>query len=328
MASPSSLDRSAWRERLYVIIFESDTPAGKAFDVVLIGAILLSVGVVTLESVRHINADYGRWLRGAEWGFTLLFTVEYVLRLFCARRPWRYATSFYGVVDLLAVVPTYLSAFVPGAQHLIAVRVLRTLRVFRVLKLAEYLAEANVLLRALRASRRKITVFVFAVSTLVVILGSFMYLIEGAENGFTSIPTSIYWAIVTLTTVGYGDISPQTPAGRMLSAVIMIIGYGIIAVPTGIVTAEIARVQQEGGRPGRRTCPDCGAAGHDPDAAYCKRCGAILSAPAAPAPGEGATESPSLGEPHASASSNRSSSNRSSSGRPSSGRSSSPGAPD
>jgi len=277
MSTTESPDRAPWRERLYIVIFESDTPLGKAFDVLLIGAILLSVVAVILESVRTVNAEYGPWLRGAEWIFTVLFTIEYVLRLLCARSAWRYATSFFGVVDLLAVIPTYLSVLVPGTQYLLAIRLLRTLRVFRVLKLAEYLSEANLLMRALRASQRKITVFIFTVFTLVVILGSLMYLIEGAENGFTSIPTSIYWAIVTLTTVGYGDISPQTVAGQMLAALIMIIGYGIIAVPTGIVTAEIARAQRDAiGAEAELRCPQCGLRDHDADAAFCKRCGARL----------------------------------------------------
>lgn len=285
-SSPASEtdDRAAWRERLYVIIFESDTPAGKAFDVVLIAMIVLSVIAIMLESVRAVNVEYGPYLRVAEWAFTILFTVEYVLRLLCAQNPRRYATSFFGIIDLLAIIPTYLSVLIPGAQHLIAVRLLRTLRVFRVLKLAEYLAEATVLIRALRASQRKITVFVFTVFTLVVILGSMMYLIEGAENGFTSIPLSIYWAIVTLTTVGYGDISPQTVPGQMFAAFIMIIGYGIIAVPTGIVTAEISRAQNEDTterlRRRTRACPNCGVGDHDVDAAFCRRCGASLPEPA------------------------------------------------
>jgi voltage-gated potassium channel len=278
MSPANHTDRAPWRERLYVIIFESDTPAGKAFDILLIGAIVLSVVAVTLESVRAVNAEYGPWLRNAEWVFTILFTIEYVLRLLCARSAQRYATSFYGIIDLLAIIPTYLSALVPGTQYLLAIRLLRTLRVFRVLKLAEYLSEANLLMRALRASQRKITVFIFTVFTLVVILGSLMYLIEGAENGFTSIPMSIYWAIVTLTTVGYGDISPQTIVGKMLAALIMIIGYGIIAVPTGIVTAEIARAQHTplAGSDSRRHCSTCGAPGHDADAAFCKHCGSDL----------------------------------------------------
>ncbi len=272
---------SGWRLKLYIIIFESDTPPGKTFDVALILIIMASVVAVMLESVSAIRADYGRLLYAAEWVFTILFTIEYVLRLVCVGRPLRYARSFFGLVDLLAVIPTYLSLILPGAQFLLVIRLLRILRVFRVLKLVHYLSEADVLMRALRASRRKITIFIVAVLTLVVILGSLMYLIEGAEHGFTSIPRSIYWAIVTLTTVGYGDISPQTDLGQALAAVVMIIGYGIIAVPTGIVTAEIARAgraAEPSVEAGTRAliCPQCYTAGHEPDAAFCKRCGARL----------------------------------------------------
>ena len=279
MSTTDRPHRAAWRERLYIVIFESDTPAGKAFDVALIVVITLSVVAVMLESMRAVDAVYGGWLRGAEWVFTVLFTIEYGLRLLCARSARRYATSFFGIIDVLAVIPTYLSVIAPGTQYLLSIRLLRTLRVFRVLKLAEYLSEANLLMRALKASQRKITVFLFSVLTLVVILGSLMYLVEGAENGFTSIPKSIYWAIVTLTTVGYGDISPQTVVGQTLASFIMIIGYGIIAVPTGIVTAEIARAQQQPldlgpNRP--RRCSTCGATGHDADATFCKHCGTAL----------------------------------------------------
>lgn len=266
--------RSRWRTRLYRIIFESDTPAGRGFDVTLIVVILLSVAVVMLESVASVRSRYGALLYVAEWVFTLLFTVEYVLRLLCVDRPMRYARSFFGVVDLIAVVPTYVSILVPGAQYLLVVRVLRILRIFRILKLTHYLTEADVLLRALRASRRKIFVFVFSVLTIVVVLGSLMYLVEGPEHGFTSIPISIYWAIVTLTTVGYGDISPETNLGRALASVIMILGYGIIAVPTGIVTVELARAGRETDI--GRTCPACGRGGHDADAAFCKHCGTRL----------------------------------------------------
>lgn len=279
MSTQDVSNRALWRERLYVIIFESDTPAGKAFDVILIGTITLSVMTVMLESVRAVDAIYGRWLRGAEWFFTILFTIEYGLRLLCARNARRYATSFFGTIDLLAIIPTYLSVLVPGTQYLLAIRLLRTLRVFRVLKLAEYLSEANLLMRALKASQRKITVFIFSVLTLVVVLGSLMYLVEGAENGFTSIPKSIYWAIVTLTTVGYGDISPQTVAGQTLASFIMITGYGIIAIPTGIVTAEISRAQQKEDarrRQSGRYCPACLTHGHDTDATFCKHCGTRL----------------------------------------------------
>ncbi len=264
----------SWRQRAYAIVFESDTPLGKAFDVVLIGAILLSVVAVMLESVEPMRARHFEALRALEWGLTLLFTVEYGLRLVIARSSWRYATSFFGVVDFLAVVPTYVSVLAPGAQYLLVVRLLRVLRVFRVLKLTNYLDEADVLRTAMQASRRKITVFLFAVLTLVVILGSLMYVIEGAANGFTSIPRSIYWAIVTLTTVGYGDISPQTTLGQALAALVMIIGYGIIAVPTGIVTAELTRAGAP--RPRRRVCPTCTLASHDANARFCKHCGTRL----------------------------------------------------
>ncbi|MEZ4702220.1 MAG: ion transporter [Rhodothermales bacterium] len=263
-----------WRHKLHEIIFEADTRAGKAFDVGLIIAILLSVLAVMLESVSSVRANHGAALRFAEWTFTILFTIEYVLRLFSVKRPMNYALSFYGLVDLLAILPTYLSALVPGTQFLLVIRLLRILRVFRVLKLAQYMAEANSLMRALNATRRKIEVFLFVVVTLVVILGSLMYFIEGEENGFTSIPVSVYWAIVTLTTVGYGDISPATPLGQTLASVIMIIGYGIIAVPTGLVTAELMR------KPdvliSTQACPACSAEGHDADAAFCKYCGERL----------------------------------------------------
>ncbi|HMB90281.1 MAG TPA: ion transporter [Rhodothermales bacterium] len=271
-----------WRLKLYIVIFESDTRGGKAFDVALIWVIIASVVVVMLESIDTVRTEYGDLLYLLEWGFTILFTIEYVLRLLCVGRPVRYAISFFGIVDLLAVIPTYLSLIIPGAQFLLVIRLLRILRVFRVLKLVHYLSEADVLMRALRESRRKITLFLFAVLTLVVILGSLMYLIEGAENGFTSIPRSIYWAIVTLTTVGYGDISPQTNVGQTLAAFIMLIGYAIIAVPTGIVTAEITRAGQEQREAsvehGTRAliCPSCYAAGHDDDARFCKNCGTRL----------------------------------------------------
>lgn len=267
--------RAPYADRLYKIIFESDTPPGKLFDVVLIVAIVASVVAVILETVPAIQGRYPGLLYTIEWAFTILFTIEYGLRWYCAMDARRYATSFYGVVDLLAILPTYVSLLFPGAQYFLVVRLLRTLRVFRVLKLAEYLQEANTLARALRASRRKIFVFLLAVVSLIVILGSLMYLVEGPRNGFTSIPTSMYWAVVTLTTVGYGDISPQTTFGRFLSALVMIIGYAIIAVPTGIVTAELTRSQSEQNRSPRR-CPGCDALGHESDADFCKYCGHTL----------------------------------------------------
>ena len=262
------------RQRLHVVIFESDTAGGLAFDVILILAIFASILVVMLESVVSYREEYGPILKGFEWSFTLLFTVEYVLRLASVGQPARFARSFFGVVDLLSIVPTYLSVIVPGAQTFVVIRVLRVLRIFRVLKLAHYLVEIEQLVRALRASARKIAVFIFAVLTLVVIFGALMYLVEGDESGFTSIPRGMYWAIVTLTTVGYGDISPQTSLGQSIAAVIMILGYGIIAVPTGIVTAELTVAAHR--RVSGQSCPECGGEGHDTDAAFCRLCGAKL----------------------------------------------------
>lgn len=263
-----------WRARLHEIIFEADTPAGKAFDLILIVSIVLSVFVVMVESVNHIQQRYGTALRAIEWFFTILFTVEYILRLLCVRRPLGYARSFFGVVDLLAILPTYISLLLPGTHYLLVIRTLRVLRIFRVLKLAQYLGAAQHLLRALYASRQKIAVFLFTVLTLVVIIGALMYVIESEVHGFTSIPRSIYWAIVTLTTVGYGDIAPRTSVGQALAAVVMILGYGIIAVPTGIVTVEL---QQMSSQPIlTQVCPSCAAEGHDFDAVYCKYCGERL----------------------------------------------------
>jgi voltage-gated potassium channel len=265
-----------WRRLLHEVIFEAETPAGKAFDIALIWSIGLSILVVMLESVSSIRAQYGILLNRIEWFFTILFTVEYILRLVSVERPGRYATSFFGFVDILAILPTYLSLFIPGSQYLFTVRVLRLLRIFRVLKLIEYLREAAIITEALRASRRKIIVFLLAVLSLVIIVGSLMYIIEGADNGFSDIPTSIYWAIVTLTTVGYGDISPQTPLGKALASMVMIMGYAIIAVPTGIVTAEISRATQVINSVTTQSCPNCSSEGHDTDAVYCKYCSAKL----------------------------------------------------
>ena len=270
-----SRPRAHWRDAIHEIIIEADTPAGKLFDVVLISLILLSVLVVMLESVATIEARHGSFLRAAEWFFTIAFTIEYILRLVSVDRPAKYAKSFFGVVDLLAIIPTYLSVLVPGTQFLIVIRLLRILRVFRVLKLAKYMAEASTLTLALRASRRKITVFLFTVMTLVVILGSLMYFIESNETGFTSIPRSVYWAIVTLTTVGYGDISPQTPIGQALASVVMILGYAILAVPTGIVSVELARADMSA-LTSTRACHSCSKEGHDSDAKYCKYCGELI----------------------------------------------------
>jgi len=265
---------SRWRHTLHEVIFEADTPAGKWFDVLLIAAILISVLMVMLDSVAAIRNAYGRIFLAGEWFFTILFTIEYVLRLLSVGRPGAYATSFFGAVDLLAILPTYLSIIIPGAQYLLVIRILRVLRIFRILKLVQYLGEARLLTQALRASQRKITVFLFVVLTLVIIFGSLIYLIEDPKNGFTSIPRSIYWSIVTLTTVGYGDIFPKTNLGQLLSAVIMIIGYGIIAVPTGIVTVELTQAFTR--KISTQACPECSAEGHDADAKYCKYCGSGL----------------------------------------------------
>ncbi len=262
------------KNKFHEVIFEADTPAGKLFDIALIIAILLSVGAVMLDSIKSINDQYGSLLHIAEWIFTILFTIEYALRLLSIGRPMKYAKSFFGVIDLLAFLPTYLSVLIPGSQLFLVIRVLRVLRIFRVLKLLPYLIEAQSLMKALAASRRKITVFLFTVLLAVIIMGSFMYIIEGEENGFTSIPLSIYWSIVTLTTVGYGDLSPQTPLGQMLASVIMIFGYGLIAVPTGIVSVEIAR--KKFGKISTQVCLQCSAKGHDSDAKFCKFCGADL----------------------------------------------------
>ena len=244
------------------------------FDVLLILAILMSVVMVMLDSVGTIQRSYGPFLLAGEWFFTILFTIEYLLRLLSVGRPMAYATSFFGVVDLLAILPTYLSIIVPGAQYLLVIRILRVLRIFRILKLVQYLGEARLLTQALRASQRKITVFLFVVLTLVTIFGSLIYLIEDPKDGFTSIPKSIYWSIVTLTTVGYGDISPKTDLGQLLSAIIMIIGYGIIAVPTGIVTVELTQAYKR--KVSTQACPECSAEGHDTDAKFCKYCGSGL----------------------------------------------------
>ncbi len=264
---------SGWRHQVHDIVFESETRAGRAFDVTLITLILLSVATVMLESVKGARDVLGPELLIAEWCFTILFTAEYVLRLISVRRPLRYALSFYGIVDLIAILPTYLTLFVPGTQFFLTIRILRLLRIFRVLKLSEYSSASRLITSALMASRKKIFVFVFAVLTIVTVVGSVMYVVEGEEHGFVNIPVSIYWAIVTMTTVGYGDISPQTALGKFLASLVMILGYGIIAVPTGIVTAELAFA----GKPASsQVCPECNAEPHDFDAQHCKYCGAHL----------------------------------------------------
>ena len=263
-----------WRTTIYEIIFEADTPSGKLFDVLLIVAILLSVTVVFLESIEVLKNDYGRIFYALEWGFTILFTVEYFLRIISVNKPLRYIFSFYGVIDFLSIAPTYLSLVIVGSQYLLAIRILRLLRVFRVFKLTHLLTQSNILVGALKASRAKIAVFLFAVLTSVVVIGAIIYVVEGPENGFTSIPVSMYWAIVTLTTVGYGDISPQTPLGQLIASIVMIMGYAIIAVPTGIVSVEIASAARK--QITTQVCPYCLAEGHDKDASHCKYCGSKL----------------------------------------------------
>ncbi len=268
-----------WRQHLYRIIFHTDTPAGKAFDVVLLILILLGVLIVMLESVEDIYARYHDWLLTADWIVTVLFTLEYGLRLWVSERPRRYARSFLGVVDLLSFLPFYLGFFVPGMQYTRVVRMLRLLRVFRILKLARFMGEARVLQRALRASQYKIIVFLTVLISIVVIAGALMYIIEGPENGFTSIPRGVYWAVVTLTTVGYGDITPHTILGQALATVIIIMGYGIIAVPTGIVSSEIQAANKNASDVPEH-CQRCQPRDHAPDAQFCKFCGIRLVMPA------------------------------------------------
>lgn len=264
---------SAWRENLHEIIFEAETPIGKAFDVALIGLIIASVIAVMLDSVAKFQQAYGFWLDVVEWSFTIVFTVEYILRLLCVRKPLKYATSFLGIVDLLSILPSYISLFYVGAETLLVIRILRVLRIFRVFKLAEYLGEAEALVKAMRSSRKKIAVFLYTVFLFVVIFGSIMYLVEGEEHGFTSIPRAVYWAIITLTTVGYGDIVPQTNFGQMIASAVMIMGYAIIAVPTGIYSTELAKAYRE---TTNNACISCGEEGHDEDAEFCKFCGEKL----------------------------------------------------
>jgi voltage-gated potassium channel len=264
-----------WRLRLYTIVFESDTPAGRLFDIVLVVVILLSVAAVMADSVESVASRHGVLLNRIEWMFTILFTIEYMARLSCIDRPLRYATSFFGIVDLLAVLPTYLAVLFPEAQVLIDVRILRLLRCFRIFKLTEYLREFRLLGRAMANSMRKILVFLSVVVIVVLIVGTLMYVIEGPEHGFTSIPKAIYWALSTITTVGYGDIVPRTELGRALAGLVMLIGWGILAVPTGIVTAEMT-AQKFVKEPVDRTCSACGSTSHDADSVFCRLCSARL----------------------------------------------------
>ena len=273
---PPEAATQPWRHRLHTIIFEADTPAGRAFDIALIAAILLSVILVIVESLSGRAWRYATALLVAEWAVTVLFTLEYIARLLAVRRPLAYARSFFGIVDLMAILPAYASIFLVGGRYFLVVRVLRLLRIFRIFKLAHFLNQANVLTTALRASRVKIAVFLFTVLTLVVIIGALMYVIEGEENGFTSIPTGMYWAVVTLTTVGYGDVAPSTNLGRLVASFVMILGYGIIAVPTGIVTTELVNAARRPEDISGQACPVCAAEGHRVGARFCFSCGASL----------------------------------------------------
>jgi len=274
---PSAMAMAPWRRRVHEIVFEADTIAGKLFDLSLIAAIIISVMAVMFDSVTSIHNRYGQQLMGLEWGFTILFTVEYVVRLISVQNARRYATSFFGLVDLLAILPTYLSVLMPGSQSLLVIRALRLLRVFRVFKLGSYVKEGDFLLTALRASRAKITVFVSFVLSIAVVVGSVLYLIEGEASGFTSIPRAMYWAIVTMTTVGYGDIAPATTLGQVAAAGLMILGYAIIAIPTGIVSVELAKLNPIM-KVSTQACLVCSREGHHHDASYCKYCGSALYA--------------------------------------------------
>jgi voltage-gated potassium channel len=276
-AESFGLPHGGWRRKLFVVIFESNTPAGKAFDVVLLLLIIASVVVVLLDSMQDANQRYAKTFDMLEWFFTGIFTAEYIARLVCVERPTRYARSFFGIVDLLAVLPTYFALFLPQLGVLLDIRVLRLLRVFRILKLASYISEYQALGAALYASRRKIMVFIGTVAILVTLLGTVMYVVEGPANGFTSIPVAVYWAVSTITTVGFGDITPKTGLGRAIASFIMLLGWGILAVPTGIVTAELTRSAFRDEHDKKLRCDACGSTDHTPRASYCQHCGAPLS---------------------------------------------------
>jgi len=265
----------SWQSKLHETIYESNTAAGKTFDIILLVCIIGSIIIVTLDSVESYHNKFGEIFYILEWIFTSLFTIEYILRLVSIKRPLKYVFSFLGVIDLLAIIPSYLSIFFAGAQSLLVLRALRLLRVFRIFKLTHFLTEIEFLKTAIFTSLKKISIFMLVVFTMVIILGSIMYLVENGENGFKSIPDSIYWGIVTITTVGYGDISPVTPWGKFIASIMMFIGYGIIAVPTGIITTDLAIAVRKK-KPGPETCPNCGMEGHDRDAKFCKYCGSVL----------------------------------------------------
>lgn len=266
---------ATWRDRLHEVIYESNTPAGRVFDISLLFLILASILIVILDSMEGWRTDYGNTFNILEWVFTIIFTIEFILRLISLKNPWRYVFSFLGLIDILAIIPSYLSFFFVGAESLLVLRVLRLLRIFRIFKLSHFLSEMRFLGVAIKGSLRKISIFMMIVLMLVIILGSVMYLVENGKNGFSSIPESIYWAIVTITTVGYGDITPTTTLGKFVASLIMLIGYAIIAVPTGIVTTEMALAMRNRDQL-HEVCPRCGKEGHDADAIFCKKCGEKL----------------------------------------------------
>jgi voltage-gated potassium channel len=270
----AAADLQGFRSQIYIIIFGTDTPAGKLFDLLLIYTILFSVVIVIIDSVSVFAIPYGYYLNVLEWVLTIAFTIEYAMRIYVSPKPWGYIRSFYGIVDLLSILPSYLGLIYANIGYLLIIRLLRVLRVFRVLRLMRYISEANVLARSLLRSRRKIFVFFSFVLILSVIFGSLMFVVEGAENGFTSIPRSVYWTIVTITTVGYGDITPHTALGQMIATLVMLMGYSIIAIPTGIFTAEIAQEIQR--QRTQKVCQNCHVPGHEADADFCRKCGAEL----------------------------------------------------
>ncbi|WP_394248128.1 ion transporter [Vibrio profundi] len=271
------MSRHSLKHHLYVIIFGTHTSAGRAFDISLIIAIIASLIVLVLDSIPALNAKWANVFMYLEYSFTALFTIEYLLRLYCSPKPTAYARSFYGVIDLLAILPTYLALFFPAASYISVIRMLRVMRIFRILKLVRYLQDSNILLRSLLMAKRKIFIFFSTVGILVIILGSIIYVIEGPKHGFTSIPQSIYWAIVTITTVGYGDLVPKTPVGQAIASITMLLGYSILAVPTGIITAELN--QEMNAHRSLVRCPNCSRSGHDSDAHFCKHCGGELADP-------------------------------------------------